>query len=150
MSNTETLIREYKDTDKEQAAALLKETFAQEPWKEEWSKELAEARIEEIMASPYSVGYVYEELGTVLGVMCGRQATYIDGKEYFIDEFFISPAAQHKGIGSKMVAYAREKLTERGYVSMVLNTEKGYPSEKFYMKNGFKTYESLIFMYLNF
>ena len=144
------MIRAYKNSDLAQAAKLLVDTFIQEPWKEEWTKELAKTRIEEFMSGPMSIGYVYEENGEIIGVMCGRQSTYLCGKEYFIDEFFISPSQQGRGIGTKMINYAKNDLQHQGFVNIVLNTEKGYPSETFYKKNNFKVKESLIFMYLDF
>lgn len=144
------MTRVYKSSDLEQAAKLLVDTFIQEPWKEEWTVELAKTRIEEFMSGPMSIGYVYEENKEIIGVMCGRQSTYLCGKEYFIDEFFISPSQQGKGIGTKMINYAKNDLQQQGFVNMVLNTEKEYPSETFYKKNNFKIKESLIFMYLDF
>ena len=144
------MIRVYKSSDLDQAAKLLMDTFIQDPWREEWTVELAKTRIEEFMSGPMSIGYVYEENNKIIGVMCGRQSTYLCGKEYFIDEFFISPLHQKKGIGTKMINYAKKDLQQQGFVNMVLNTEKGYPSEIFYKKNNFKIKESLIFMYLDF
>lgn len=144
------MIRLYKSRDLDQVAKLLVDTFIQDPWKEEWTVELAKTRIDEFMSGNMSIGYIYEENNKIIGVMCGRQSTYLFGKEYFIDEFFISPSHQGKGIGTKMINYAKQDLQQKGFVNIVLNTEKGYPSEMFYKKNKFKVKESLIFMYLDF
>ncbi len=144
------MVRRYLDSDLEKAAKCYMETFAEEPWNEEWSMELAMTRIRELMSGPISIGYVYEEDTHISGVMIGRKNTYLHGSEYFIDEFCIVPSSQGKGIGTKMINYAKEELGAMGYVGIVLNTEKGYPSELFYKKNGFVQKEDLIFMYLNF
>jgi len=144
------MIRAYKDDDLEQASIVLIKTFAEEPWNEEWNMELTKTRIKELMSGPMSIGYVYEKNNIIVGVMCGRQTTYLYGKEYFIDEFCILPTEQGKGIGSQMIKQAKDELILRGFVDIVLNTEKGYPSEKFYKKNKFEIKESLIFMYLDF
>lgn len=97
-----------------------------------------------------SVCYLFEDENGINGLMCGRLTTYLFGKEYFIDEFCIFPDCQRKGIGSNMLQYVREDLKQYGIVSLVLNTEKGFPSEKFYKKNGFVQKENLIFMYNDF
>ncbi|HBI91943.1 MAG TPA: hypothetical protein DDY58_05615 [Terrisporobacter glycolicus] len=144
------MIKAYKSGDLDQVAKLLVDTFIQEPWKERWTEELARVRIEEFMSGPMSIGYVYEENKKIIGVMCGRQSTYLYGKEYFIDEFFISPSQQGRGIGTKMINHVKNDLQQQGFVNIVLNTEKGYPSEAFYKKNNFKVKKSLIFMYLVF
>lgn len=144
------MIRRYLNTDLEKVATALIESFAAEPWNENWSFELAKTRIEELMSGPMSIGFIFEENDAIHGVMVGRRTTYICGIEYFIDEFFITPSAQRKGIGTNMINYARKELLQEGFVDIVLNTEKGYPSEQFYKKNGFAQKDNLIFMYLNF
>ena len=144
------MIRRYKNSDLDKAAIVLTQAFAEEPWNEKWNIELARTRIEELMSGLMSISFIFEEDDNILGVMIGRRTTYLYGTEYFIDEFYIAPAAQRKGIGTKMIRYAREELSREGFVDIVLNTEKGFPSEQFYIRNGFVQKESLIFMYLNF
>ena len=144
------MIRRYKNTDVDKIAIALTQTYREEPWNEAWSVELARIRMEELMSGPMSIGFVFEEDNEILGVMVGRRNTYLNGPEYFVDEFFVVPSSQKKGIGSKLISHAREELSKEGFVDIVLNTEKGYPSERFYKKNGFVQKDSLIFMYLNF
>lgn len=144
------MIRRYQNADLEKAAISLIEAFAAEPWNENWSIELAKTRIEELMSGPMSIGFIFEENDSILGVMVGRRTTYLYGIEYFVDEFFIAPSVQRKGIGTKMINHVRKELSLEGFVDIVLNTEKGYPSEQFYIKNGFVQKNNLIFMYLNF
>lgn len=144
------MIRRYTEKDLFDCAIILKDAFAQTPWNEAWSVELAETRIKELMCSPVSIGYVYEESGNIKGMIAGRKTTYLHGKEYFIDEFFISPSAQRKGVGSQMISFVKKELSSLGFVDMVLNTSKGFPSERFYLKNGFMQRENMIFMYLEF
>ncbi|MBQ8687299.1 MAG: GNAT family N-acetyltransferase [Ruminococcus sp.] len=144
------MIRSYTPVDADACAWVLKRAFAAAPWNEEWSLELARTRIQELMCSPMSIGYVYEEEGCILGMMLGRKTTYLHGVEYFIDEFCIAPEAQRKGIGTRMLAHAREELMPRGFEDIVLNTERSSPAERFYSKNGFVAKDSLIFMYWDF
>ena len=144
------MIRLFQKQDLDQAAQTLVDTYAQPPWSETWSLALARTRLEELMSGPMSLGYICEQAGVIVGVLCGRRTTYLCGKEYFIDEFYVAPTAQRQGIGSRMLAYAKADLMSQGFADMVLNTERGFPSESFYKKNGFQPKESLIFMYWDF
>jgi len=83
--------------------------------------------------------------------MCiGRIMTYLDFKELFIDEFSVHPDYQGQGLGGRLLDYVKGELHKEGIGTMLLNTERGYPAEKFYEKNGFKTDDGLIFMLCKF
>ena len=144
------MIRKFESKDLIDAAKLLKKAFAQEPWNEDWSVKFAEDRVRELSESPMALCYISEDEDGINGVMCGHRATFWSGKEYFIDEFFISPDCQRMGIGKAMLDYVKKDLLQYDIPTIVLSTEKGFPSEIFYLKNGFVQKESLIFMYNNF
>ena len=129
-------------------ARELMKAFQEEPWNEDWTYEQAYTRIDEIMSARVSRGYVVYEGDVVVSMLCGRIMTYLDFKELWVDEFSVNPDYQRQGIGTKMMSFVREELKkEQEKISyIVLNTEKGYPSVKFYEANGFKADESLVFM----
>ncbi|MDD6798835.1 MAG: GNAT family N-acetyltransferase [Firmicutes bacterium] len=137
-----------EQNDIEKCALTLMKAFKKEPWNEEWTFEQAYTRIDEIMSARVSRGYVIYDGDTVVSMLCGRIMTYLGFKELWIDEFSVHPDYQMRGIGTKMMGFVRTKLKEEipkiSYI--VLNTEKGYPSVKFYEANGFKADESLVFM----
>jgi GNAT superfamily N-acetyltransferase len=141
------MIRRYAPDDLEGAAEVFRSAFAGEPWNEEWNIGLAAKRISELMSSPQSVGYVYTDGGVIRAILCGRKLTYLHGTEYVIDEFCVDPDMQHCGVGSAVLAYAKKELAEENVVAMALLTGKGKPSERFYIKNGFKGIDDMIFMY---
>ncbi len=140
-------VRHYQPSDLAACAAVFCSAFAGEPWNERWSQEIAETRIAELTGTALSLGYVYEERGQILGFAAGRTVTYLYGKEYVIDEFCISAEMQGKGIGSAMMRQITAEMTDAGFAGIVLNTTKGYPSERFYLKNGFVQNEAMITMY---
>ena len=129
-------------------ARTLMAAFAQAPWNEQWTHEQACTRIDEIMSGRVSRGYVAVEGDTVVSMLSGRIMTYLDFKELWVDEFSVHPAFQRQGVGSRMMAFVREQLkAEPEKISyIVLNTERGYPSVKFYEANGFRADDSLLFM----
>ena len=141
------MIRRYRPSDLKMAAEVFRAAFAAEPWNEEWTFELAETRIDELMSAPQSIGYVAEDNGVIQAVLCGRKLTYLHGVEYVIDEFCVSPTVQRSGIGSAILEYARKELTADGVIAMALLTTRGYPSERFYIKNGFESKDAMTFMY---
>lgn len=144
------MIRRYIPSDLKMAAEVFRAAFAAEPWNEEWSLELAETRIKELMSAPHSIGYVSEENGVIQAVLCGRKLTYLHGVEYVIDEFCVSPDIQQSGIGTAVLDYARKDLACENIAAMALLTGRGKPSERFYIKNGFKGIDDMIFMYCFF
>lgn len=51
---------------------------------------------------------------------------------------------QGKGIGSFFIQEIEELIKKQGMNGIILNTEKDYPSQKFYEKNGFEVITDLI------
>ena len=128
-------------------AAVFCSAFAEAPWKESWPPALAETRIFELTGTPFSVGFVYEENGRILALAAGRVCSYLYGKEYVIDEFCVASEQQGKGIGSELMRHIALDRKAAGCVSIVLQTTHGYPSEQFYLKNGFQYSPDMITMY---
>ena len=131
-------------------AETLVAAFKEEPWNENWTLESANTRIDEMMASRMSRGYIIRDDDTVVAMCIGRVMTYMDFKELFIDEFSVHPRYQGQGLGSRLMEFAKSELQKEGIYAMVLNTEKDYPAVKFYEKNGFKILDKLVFMASSF
>ena len=99
------------------------------------------------MNTPLSVGFVCEDAGQILGFAAGRTLTYLYGREYVIDEFCVSAEMQGRGIGSRLLNSIADEMRQQGIASINLQTTKGYPSEQFYLKNGFQHSAGMITMY---
>ena len=141
------MIRRYRPSDLKSAAEVFQAAFVAEPWKEEWTYELAETRISELMSAPQAIGYVSENNGVIQAILCGRKLTYLHGVEYVIDEFCVSPDIQRSGTGTAVLDYACSELRAEGVIALALMTARGYPSERFYIKNGFEGQDAMVFMY---
>ena len=144
----ELVFKKMGKEDFEKCAYELMEAFKEEPWNDNWTFQQAYTRIDEMMSARVSRGYVAYDGDRVVSMLCGRIMTYLDFKELWIDEFSVHPSYQRQGVGSKMMNFIREELKkENEKISfLALNTEKGYPSVKFYESNGFKIHDSLVFM----
>jgi GNAT superfamily N-acetyltransferase len=141
-------IRKFKKEDTEELIDLFIETYAQEPWNEVWKTESVRQRISDLTISPISISYLAcDENGFIVGGLFGRRNIFLEATELFIDEFFISSKHQRKGHGSKLMNFVGDELKKEGYSCLVLNTERGFPSETFYKNNGYNQKESIILMY---
>lgn len=122
--------------------------FREEPWCENWTHEQAFDRIDEIMSARVSRGFVCMDGTRCVSMLCGRIMTYLEKKQFWIDEFSVHPDVQRQGVGSRMLAFLREQLQQEHQTIhyMALNTERGFPSVLFYEKNGFVQMESDVCM----
>ena len=138
-------LREYNSNDLKGCAEELVLAFKGYPWNEDWTVKQAMDRISEIMDSRVARGFVAIDKDTnkVCGILIGRIMTMLDYKEFWVDDFSISPEFQHHGIGKKLMEYSKGKIKEEFNTAkyFILITRKGYPCYDFYIKNGFE-YES--------
>jgi len=141
------IIRKINETDYAMCAKSLVETFSKEPWCENWTHQQAFERIEELMASRMSRGYVAEYEGAVVGMCIGRVMTYTNFKELWVDEFSINPSVQGLGVGSNLIQHVKLALEKEDVGNMALTTQRNSPAVKFYEKNGFKVEDSIVFMH---
>lgn len=71
---------------------------------------------------------------------------WIEGVEYYIDQFCVLYDMQGSGIGSWFINKIEENIKIQGMNAIILNTEREYPALKFYEKNGFKVLDNLIIL----
>ena len=124
---------------------LYMDTFSKEPWNDEYeSKQKVVDFFNNHFNNNYFLGYVAIIDNKIIALSIGMKKTWINGMEYYIDEFCVSHQMQGQGIGSEFLKEI-EKINEADEINgMILNTERGYPSYNFYIKNGFKSINDLI------
>lgn len=123
-------------------------TYSKEPWNENWDFATLKERISAFIQNNCGINFCAKDpKGKIVGVMFGRKNYWIKSKEYFIDEFFVDYLFQNLSIGHFMIEEVSKIIRNDGYSCFILNTEKGFPCEKFYLKNKFIRKESNIFMY---
>ena len=143
----EYIFRTVKETDFESCASGLMSAFKEDPWNENWTYEEAFQRIDELMASRMSRGYVAVAGEQIVGMCIGRLMTYTGFRELGIDEFSIHPGFQNQGLGRKLLDFTKDEVSKEGIFNMCLTTIKGYPAVGFYEKYGFKISQSVLFMH---
>ena len=63
-----------------------------------------------------------------------------------MEEMFIKPQLQRKGLGSLLLKQVEEYVREKGLAGITLSTNKYAPAPNFYRKNGFVDCEHVLFM----
>lgn len=128
-----------------QSVDLFIEVFSQEPWNDVYeSRAQVVAFFENYMRDNYFLGYVLMDKEAIIALSMGAKKPWIKGMEYYIDQFCVREKYQGAGVGSEFLRLIEQDVKCKGMNAIVLTTEKGFPSEKFYLKNGFSKLEELV------
>jgi GNAT superfamily N-acetyltransferase len=130
---------------------LYIDTFSREPWKEVFdSKKKVYDLFLKHYKNNYFVGYVVMSDKKITALSIGMKKPWVQGLEYYIDEFCVRYDMQGKGVGSWFIKAIEENVHKQGMNTIILNTERGFPSHKFYLKNGFRVINNLIVLIKSF
>lgn len=67
------------------------------------------------------------------------------GSCYFrLEDICIDPKYQRMGYGRELILLMAGALREKGCDSILLGTQREYPSHRFYMENGFREIDSVL------
>ncbi|GAA0116643.1 GNAT family N-acetyltransferase [Clostridium senegalense] len=139
------VILEMKKHMLNQCVDLFINTFSKEPWNDVYdSRDLVVNFFNNHFNNNYFLGYVAMLDDKIVALSVGMKKPWIEGMEYYIDQFCVSYEMQGKGIGSWFMKEIEKNIKNQGMNGMILNTEKGYPAQKFYEKNDFKIIDDLI------
>ena len=124
---------------------LFIDVFTKAPWYDTYSsrKQVVDF-FQNYMANNYFAGYVLQEQSDVIALSVGMKKPWINGMEYYIDQFCVKPDRQGREIGSRFLKLIEREIQAEGMNAIILNTESGFPSESFYLKNGFRLVEGLV------
>lgn len=141
------VVTRMKENMIEESVDLFISTFSREPWNDVYeSREQVRQFFKNHFANNYFLGYVISVDGRIKGLSIGMKKPWIEGLEYYIDEFCIDYNLQGKGLGSKFIKEIEIDIKKEGLNGILLNTENDFPSFKFYKKNGFKSLGDLVVM----
>lgn len=83
------------------------------------------------------LSYGLTEKGEFIAFALGRVKHWYTGTEYMIEELWVIPARQRRGVGSAFLARIRNSLRKKGISAIVLQTDRSLPAYDFYCRNGF-------------
>ena len=131
-----------------EVAKLYKNAFGREPWNDNWDDETQLMEyIKEISCSFNSLNYGLFIDGKLAAVSIGMIRHWWEGTNYNIEEFCVSPALQHCGIGSRFMEMIEKDILSRGLKGIFLQTDIDKPAYRFYQKNGFGELSSHVSLY---
>ncbi len=126
---------------------LYKDVFSSYPWNDYWlSNEQVRYYLNELIENPVFEGYVAYEHSKLIAVCLGHKRSWWYGKEFFIDELFVSREMQGNGIGSKLMEFVEFNTAIGNCIRLTLLTNRNFPAEEFYLKKGFNINEKRIVM----
>jgi len=117
-----------------------------EPWNDSWTLESAAQYLGEFRAMPRSTTLVAVGPDGVIGAAYFHARTWQDTSEFFIDEFFIFPASQRRGVGRALMAAVRDRAAAEGVSAVTLITDRDMPAFGFYAGLGFREGSTQVFM----
>lgn len=140
-------IRNFTFTDMDSCVDLYKDVFSADPWKDGWiSKDQVRYYLDELISNPFFEGFVVLDNSKIIGVCLGHKRSWWAGREFFIDELFVSNEMQGKGIGTNLLDYMECNPVLGDCKRLKLLTNRNMPAKKFYLKKGFNIEENRIMM----
>lgn len=123
---------------------LFIDTFSKEPWNDIYeSREQVVTFFKSHLHNNYFLGYIGLLNTQVVALSIGMKKPWINGMEYYIDEFCVAHHLQGHGIGREFLKQIEENIKPHHLNGIMLNTDAHFPSYDFYLKNGFKVLEEL-------
>lgn len=140
---------EYKEMTPEhieEMADLFVEAFNAEPWREEWTKDTASKRLQQMINVEDFYGlcaYAEEEM---CGMILGCMEQYYDGIVFQIREFCVKNTQRGQGTGGRIYQEFEKRLKTMGITEINLVTTRGQYTEHFYHKQGIEGYAEMLVM----
>jgi len=122
------------------------ETYNGEPWNDAWTPATAAQYLAEFRGMPRATALVAVIAGRVVGAAYVHARTWQDGSEIYIDEFFVFPHAQRRGVGRALLSSIRERADAMGAEDLTLLTDRDVPAFDFYRSLGFREGSRQVFM----
>lgn len=139
--------RQFQTADLQFCAKLFIDTFSRPPWQDQWKDEDHACRyLRDFIDAPGFIGFVAEQAGLPVAFCIGNLRHWWQGDEFFVQEFFVIPSHQGKGIGQGLMGFTKKTLSERGVNALCLLTSRGSPAERFYRQNGLNEIPGMMFM----
>lgn len=140
------MLRKMLSTDLTDCAEILCQVYNNELWQCRWELHTAKAYLMDYFEGKKFVGFVLEEEGKLRGALFAREKIWWNNSEIFLDEMFVRPDCQGRGLGTALLNQLQAHIAEKGLAGCTLTTNRYAPAPVFYKKNGFSEYEHVLFM----
>lgn len=102
----------YEEVMLQECIDLYQDVFGKEPWFEKSERSDVERFFLNFMDSNKFVGYVAKKDEKIVAVSIGFLKPWINGEEYYIDQFYVDYNLQGQGIGSMFLEKIKEQLIQ--------------------------------------
>lgn len=127
-----------------ECARLYVAAYREEPWNEDCSEADAENYLRAFLCSETKCCFAAVEDEQVVGVVLGLFVPSMMRPYLRIEDICIHPSRQRNGFGTAFLNLIQQEAQKRGCDSMLLGTQRNFPSHLFYLKNGFQEMESVL------
>ena len=122
-------------------------TMSAPPWCERWETATAKRYLGDFLSHARAVDIAaVTPGGRVIGAVLGYEKSWCSGEEVYIEEFFVVPEYQSRGIGSELMQALENYINQRGIGSIVLMTSRDVPAMQFYKKHGFSVNDNMVLL----
>lgn len=139
-------IRPMTQNDLPACADILCSVYNNDLWQCRWNGAAALEYLSDFFSMAKFVGYAAEEDGEIIGGLFAHEKVWWNNSEVFIEEMFVHPEHQGKGVGSALLKAAESYVRQRGLAGLTLSTNRYAPAPHFYRKNGFEDCGHVLFM----
>lgn len=140
-------LREFKEEMLDECVDLYIDVFTREPWFDVYeSRDIVVRFFKNHLRNNNFMGYVAIVEDEIIALSLGFTKPWIQGLEYYVDEFCVKFNKQRNGYGSLFLKAIEAENEKRGVKGMILLTERGTSAYTYYMKNGLKELQDVVVM----
>ncbi|NLR81028.1 GNAT family N-acetyltransferase [Chitinophaga eiseniae] len=132
MDHSNTIVKPVTREDISAYTDVFMEAYNQPPWNYQWQPADAARYLMEYLLSDNFKGFSLYENDVFAGALFARTKTWWNGRQLYIDEFFIAPSMQGRGYGKLLISHAEQFAREQQLVTITLMTHRFMPAMKFY------------------
>jgi aminoglycoside 6'-N-acetyltransferase I len=92
---------------------------------------------------------LYINDGEIAGAILAHTKTWWTNDQLYIDELFIAPEMQKKGVGKTLLGHAEQYAVDNNLQTLVLMTHKFMPAMSFYEDNDFLHAQPFVLLFKN-
>ena len=137
-------LRKMNKTAVKKCAEIYINAYGEAPWNEKYRPEDVEKYITDFMDSDTKCAYVLAAGEEIIGVAVGLVIPCVGSRYFRLEDICIDPEYQRMGYGRDFIELMADSLGGKDCDSILLGTQREYPSHKFYLKNGFREIDSVL------
>lgn len=137
-------LRKMNKSAVKKCAEIYISAYGEAPWNEKYKVEDVEKYVMDFLDSDTKCAYVLVIGEEIIGVALGLIIPCVGSHYFRLEDICIAPEYQRMGYGRDFIELMSNNLRGKDCDSILLGTQREYPSHKFYLKNGFREIDSVL------